>query len=397
MFATYSSPLSNFQDLFTSLESLQRFQQYQNWLQRESRPKIIKKVEAEDRFQIQIFKENGNFDSYEVKVLRHPYHAKVVNLVLESQADNFLKVFQFKIDDIEVHEINWEYFEHENVLVLNVPKRAKFCSDDMAMAFLTSFFGSPVASLKHRSCPDSFLDVQPKRNKTKRSEGRYNKMAKQIHDEQQWDELIENTRRRASKMVAGTPLKKPTDDSPKDASKRKSEKAQREATKTTPHEARGGRKEKSQTFKAKKVKAPREVEFSGAAKFDESKVSSAANESDIAPVSESERQEMLRQKEFMRQLFGLSPEKIIVQINKDSVTTEKDKETTEKNTSASLEAVENAEEERSRENSDTESIHSEVSTPDTASSSTHPLTKLPLLEEVEDEEFILFRKKFEQS
>lgn len=149
MLAVNTSPY-NFVNLFDTLQGLQQIQQHQRKLQQQyqsTRPKIVKKVETEDAFQIQIFKQSGNFDLYEVKVLRtqYPYPSNLVNLVLQSPEDEFKKVFQFSLDDIEVQSIDWEYYKDQNVLVLNVPKKARYCSDDYAKSVLASLFGIPAA------------------------------------------------------------------------------------------------------------------------------------------------------------------------------------------------------------------------------------------------------------
>lgn len=148
MLAVNPSPY-NFVNLFDTLQGLQQIQQHQRRLQQQyqnTRPKIVKKVETEDAYQIQIFKQNGNFDLYEVKVLRtqYPYSSNLVNLVLESPEDEFKKVFQFSLDDIEVQSIDWEYYKDLNVLVLNVPKKTRYCSDDYANSVLSSLFGIPA-------------------------------------------------------------------------------------------------------------------------------------------------------------------------------------------------------------------------------------------------------------
>lgn len=147
MFAVNSTPY-NFATLFDTLQGLEHLQQQQRQLQlQDTRPKIVKKVETEDAYQIQIFKKNGNFNSYEVKVLRntHPfgYKSNLVSLVIQSDVDEFRKVFQFNLDDIEVSQIDWEYYKNENVLVLNVPKKVRYCSDDYANAVLAGLFGIP--------------------------------------------------------------------------------------------------------------------------------------------------------------------------------------------------------------------------------------------------------------
>ena len=130
--------------LFNALCALHTLQQEQHQLARQ-RPKIVKKIETEDFFQIQIYKQNGNFDSYELKVVRVPGKPQVVNVVVESRIDCFRRIFQFPISDIDVEGIDWQHIWHDNVLVLNVPKKINFGSHDL-ISTLAACFEKPTTT-----------------------------------------------------------------------------------------------------------------------------------------------------------------------------------------------------------------------------------------------------------
>jgi hypothetical protein len=92
----------------------------------------LKKVDIEDQYQIHIFKDHGDFNSYEVKVVKsqqviilHGYQPELLDIVIQSNDDDFQKTFQFELNDIEVSSIDWEWNKDDNVLALNIPKKRK--------------------------------------------------------------------------------------------------------------------------------------------------------------------------------------------------------------------------------------------------------------------------------
>lgn len=108
-------------------------------------PKILKKIETEDQYQIQIFKDHGDFSSYEVKAVKSQqpfvfqgFQPQILDIIIQSTSDDFTKKFQFNMEDIEVNSIDWEWYKDDNVLVLNIPKKRKVCDDAFA-----SIFGIP--------------------------------------------------------------------------------------------------------------------------------------------------------------------------------------------------------------------------------------------------------------
>lgn len=107
------------------LESLfELLHQHQFYHKENTRPRIVKKLETEDEFQIQIFKPYGNFQNYEVSVVKA--NPPIVNVVISSVQDNFQTSIPFNINYIDIQNINWQWYKSENTLVLNIPKRIHF-------------------------------------------------------------------------------------------------------------------------------------------------------------------------------------------------------------------------------------------------------------------------------
>ncbi|RCK65422.1 hypothetical protein Cantr_01363 [Candida viswanathii] len=107
------------------LESLfDLLHQHQFYHKENTRPRIVKKLETEDEFQIQIFKPYGNFQNYEVSVVRST--PPIVNVVITSIQDNFQTSIPFNVNYIDIQNINWQWYKAENLLVLNIPKRIHF-------------------------------------------------------------------------------------------------------------------------------------------------------------------------------------------------------------------------------------------------------------------------------
>ncbi|KAK6465978.1 hypothetical protein DFJ63DRAFT_333367 [Scheffersomyces coipomensis] len=137
---------------FNFLQEAQRQEQekQQQLRAQQAKPRVVKKIENEDGYQIQIFKPYGNFNNYEVKVVKIPsYNQSIINVILQSKQDQFKKVFQFKLDDILYDQINWELYKSENILILNIPKRVKVCHTD-SFENLFNAFGFPIAQLQQQ-------------------------------------------------------------------------------------------------------------------------------------------------------------------------------------------------------------------------------------------------------
>ena len=98
--------------------------QHQFYHKENTRPRIVKKLETEDEFQIQIFKPYGNFQNYEVSVIKST--PPIVNVVITSVQDNFQTSIPFNVNYIDIQNINWQWYKAENILVLNIPKRIHF-------------------------------------------------------------------------------------------------------------------------------------------------------------------------------------------------------------------------------------------------------------------------------
>lgn len=136
-----AAPFTSFEPLLSYLSELNQLQAQKQY----SRPRIIKKLETESDYQIQIYKEYGDFSSYEFCILKPARAYKsLVQLVVELKQDHFKKVFQFNANDIDIEDIHWEYYEDENILVLNVPKKQELCYNLMDFTLPGFFnFGSP--------------------------------------------------------------------------------------------------------------------------------------------------------------------------------------------------------------------------------------------------------------
>lgn len=419
MFTVTRSPLYDFNTLFHTLDSVNQYQQAQQLLQQQyeaSRPKIVKKVETEDKYQIQIFKKYGNFNSYEVKVLRNAAYgnSNLINLVIESRRDDFRKVFQFNLNDIEVRDIDWEYFEEDNVLVLNIPKKIKYCADDYINSLLAGMLGVPsVQSLPPAACHCEHRERKHRHRKDRRRD-KAEARAEAARAE------AEAARIEAARKEAEERARQEAERARKEAeekAKREAEAAKKLAEqKAAEEKARRVAEEKAKRLAA--VRAKKQADLARKQKEEEERVA---------------RENLQKQQEFLQALFGGAfpfkfvnsqmpqmPQKQTQQTHqkdasepvKQSVPVkiydqrpEQPKETNQEPATQKVEDNEAAIVSESEPESDTESIQSDASTPDSSRSSlkrsgddlpggAEKLHRHPSLEEVEDEEFVMFRKKF---
>lgn len=370
----------NFNTLFDSLGSLQ--QQYQQ----ESRPKIVKKVETEDAYQIQIFKKLGDFNSYEVRVVRGPQWGgyNLVNVVIESVEDNFKKVFQFSLDDIEVSNIDWEYYPDSHVLVLNVPKKVQYCDDFSNVLF--SIFGEPQDHKRHK---------HNRRTTDERKQCQLQKEAEAERAQALAEAEQAKARAEAEKKAREAAKRAEAERKAKEAAKRAEaeRRAKVEAERKARELARRARDEADR-------RAREEAEI--AARAQRVKHERARREALLRQKKEQEAQQAdaerarQMQQEFVQKLLGgmFGQQWRFVPQNEEARGNE---------APAPQPAVSTAQhqepEPHDEEMSDAASINLDVaSTPEESpitspAASPKPLHKQPSLEEVEDEEFVMFRKK----
>lgn len=114
---SYDQPI-DFESLFDLLH------QHQFYYKENTRPRVIKKLETEDEFQIQIYKPYGNYNNYEVNVIKS--NPPIVKVVISSIQDNFKTILPFNVNYIDIDNINWQWYKQQNVLVLNIPKRIHY-------------------------------------------------------------------------------------------------------------------------------------------------------------------------------------------------------------------------------------------------------------------------------
>lgn len=136
MIAYYTSPHCNidafnpfsigshnllFNDVMHQLDKQFYYNQSQKMLTQMSKPSSVKQIEIADSYRIQIAKKYGDFNGYEIRVIRDS--AGDYLLKIEGNNDHFTKLYQLNPEEIEIGEIDWKWFRNENILVLNIPKR----------------------------------------------------------------------------------------------------------------------------------------------------------------------------------------------------------------------------------------------------------------------------------
>lgn len=385
MFAINRSPLYDFDNLLQSLDSMQQYQQYQRWLQQQyqdQRPRIVKKVEAEDKYQIQIFKKSGDFNSYEVKVLRsHPLQygrSNLINLVIQSVEDDFKKVFQFNLDDIEVNDIDWEYFPSDNVLVLNVPKKEKYCTDDQLNSMLCSMFGVPGFIPCQVARPESQPKESAEARKARKAEAKRIREAKRAEEERlRMEREAEEERIRQEREAEQERVRLIREAEAREAALQRAREEERQR--------------RAAEEKARRLQAVRERK--------------------LAEERQAQQEAYRKQQEFLQALFGAAFSPMTASVPQREAAKPQQPKTPEPRQQPKEQPKEEPkkQEEPESEISDSESINSDVLTPVSSPKSpvserkrageelTKGMEKLhrhPSLEEVEDEEFVMFRKKF---
>mmetsp|Transcript_6794 Transcript_6794/g.6708 ORF Transcript_6794/g.6708 Transcript_6794/m.6708 type:complete len:277 (+) Transcript_6794:4713-5543(+) len=111
---------SLFNDVMHQLDRHVYYNQSQKMLEKISKPSV-KQVETANGYQIQIAKRFGDFNGYEVRVIRNISGDYL--LKIKGNSDQFERLYELDPEMIEIGEIDWKWHRNENVLVLNIPKR----------------------------------------------------------------------------------------------------------------------------------------------------------------------------------------------------------------------------------------------------------------------------------
>lgn len=348
---TVNYPVVSFFDLLQQQYEEQQRQQQQQQLRQ---PKITKKIETEDDYQIHITKEVGDFKSFEVRAVKGG--KGLVRLIIESEPDNFQASVLFALSEIDLEKINWHYFRAENTLVLQVPKQRKVCYPQFY------FPGCVVASEDHS---EKLKEKQARREQ-----------ARQAQIEKEKAEAIK-AKERARKEAER-------------AKKAAEEHARREAEKARKEAERQARLEAARIDRAKKEaeeQARRELRAREHAKLQERKE---------RVRREAEERNRAQQEKFVEQLVQNFFPSLVSQIAQQT------NQTPEKNAGQEDTRQEDTTHHEDTPMDDNESVQSEPLSPEAGSPKLSPadksldLHKHPSMEEVEDEEFVMFRKKFDQ-
>lgn len=362
MFAINYNPVLSFLDLVQQQQQQQLRQQFQ--------PKISKKVETEDEYQIHIFKPYGDFNSYEVRALKS--QNGLVKLVIESEPDNFQATVSFSLAEIDLQEINWLYFRAENTLVLRIPKKQKVCCPQF-------YFPGCVIGNEREQQRELRQAEQAKLKARREAEEKARREAERARRE------AERARREAEEKA-----------------RREAERARKEAEERARREAEQARRAAEE--KARKEAAQREAE-ENARKEAKAREQAKLQERKERIRREAEaRNAKAQQEQFVEQLLQNFFTPFLSQVSQAQAGSKNSEEKVTQNneTSSSPAPAPKQPSPKLDANDDNESVQSEPLTPEVGSPKLEAkdesldLHKHPSLEEVEDEEFVMFRKKFEQ-
>lgn len=414
----YFCPPGASTDVFEWLQAQKELERRESERQRQLRkPRIIKKVETEDAYQLQIFKEQGNFNSYEVQAVKKPGNR--VHLVIVSEEDDFQKIFEFSLNEIEVSQIDWEWYKSENVLVLNIPKKK----------IETNFYTHPLFGLIQQQ--------QQQQREQQKLEEHENKHAIAARKAEEYRRRAEIAKQKAHRKRAEAEEKKAQlvaekqrraeeqrkEEQRKAEEKRKLQEAfelqkaavkelQRQALLQQRKEAERKAKLEAQR-KAKKAAEKAKAEKAAADKAAAERAAKAEKEANEREAQRAADREHQRAAAAASNPFGAANPDDFLQhvlgalfVASQAQTHPEILENAKKNGSPiKPTSTESPAESAHHSDSDSESINSDdddiatpdIATPDSGSPKiSTKLTRHPSMEEVEDEEFVMFKKKFGQ-
>ncbi|WLF81286.1 hypothetical protein PVL30_005083 [Lodderomyces elongisporus] len=262
-------------------------QQQQQALPPSARPRVVKKLETEDEFQIQIYKPYGNFNNYEVQVIRQ--QPPLIKIVISGpRSDNFKVENTFNLNYIDIDNINWRWNKRENILSLNIPKKLHYIHSNVEDV-LNCLFGGHVFE------PES-KELQFGHNDEEEAEQEEEEEAEQEQEDDSEDETLEDHEkiiREAANALKNQFVITPINGS---ASAEKKEEEKKKKKKNRNEEAQAKAKAKAEDEEAKaKAKAKAEEEEAKAkakAKAEEEKAKAKAE-----AIAQRKREILAQQKE----------------------------------------------------------------------------------------------------
>ncbi|WEJ96551.1 hypothetical protein PSN45_004090 [Yamadazyma tenuis] len=183
------NPLFYNQGLFPSafFDNTQFVQQY-------SKPKLIKKIETDDEVKFQIFKVDGDFNSFEFKLIRTNKFEGLLEVF--SLPDNFKVSIKLNLAKVDINNINFALDRYNsNVLNLIIPKYNPVYSQKPQEAFgylFDTFFDQLAENSCSRPKPDERAIRQhrkeQKQEKLRREQERQEKLRREqerVREEQE--------------------------------------------------------------------------------------------------------------------------------------------------------------------------------------------------------------------
>lgn len=332
-------------------------------------PRLINEWENDGKIQYQIFKHDGNFQSFEFKLVR--LNSTQGLLTVFSLLDDFKLRVRLNLNKVDVHGINFQINERdERILNLNIPKKIERASiEDLFGAFIAQspyyqqYSGNP--EVFNQLCQNFQAGSQRKLREEQRRQA--------ILQEERQREYEQQERIRAEKIR-----------------REKEGRIQREKQ----------RQERLQKEKEERIKKVREEKLRKQQEY-------------LQRQEQQQKQAQEIFESFLQNVFNPYVKPVEKESNEPQVKSKSKPETAivesvptvapqpKRSSSPIAEVVETAEPEietpSSSGRSTPVSIHSldGISTPE-PSSPLQSLHKHPSLEEVEDEEFVMLRKKFGQ-
>ncbi|EGW30205.1 uncharacterized protein SPAPADRAFT_63818 [Spathaspora passalidarum NRRL Y-27907] len=425
-FNTYNLP-NNFDvdSLFNLLHQQQYYQQAPN-----SRPRVVKKLETEDEFQIQIYKPYGNFNNYEVRVVKAT--PPIVKVIISSAQDKFRQEFQFNVNYIDIENINWQWYKSRNILCLNIPKRIHYVHsnlEDILNCLVGNheheYQGEPEQEPRYLDEESDFdeEDACPAHESGAVRNGfipqqdvasRRAAIEKSILEQRQADAAARRAEEEAerSRREAEERARQEAERARREAEERarREEQARREADERARREAEEAARREEQARREAQRKAEleyrRHIQQEAKRKHEQHQAALRQQQAEKAKRNQDQLDYddfAQQQRDFLNQFFGFNlgrsppPQFQSSQPAKPAVSTKPPKTTTSKPKPQVAPKPENLRKQSipvKVHDTDADSISSDHQQAKIEDSHLAALHKHPSLEEVEDEESIMFRKKF---
>lgn len=163
------------------------------------KPKLVKKIENEELIQFNIFKADGDFSNFEFKLIKLNEYQGLLEVF--SLYDNFKVSIKLNLTKVDIHNINFEVDDYNRaILNLNIPKHVEVYNPNEYVNRYLNCFVRPDYECETRKQQEELVRREQERQEKERKEQEKQERLRRIKKEQERQERIRKEQERQERI-----------------------------------------------------------------------------------------------------------------------------------------------------------------------------------------------------